>query len=116
VEIPSLSERFTGHIEEIVPFAEPGARTLLVKVGLPQTSHIYAGLFARVAIPAGTRTRILVPETAIARIGQLAFADLVDASGRLERRPVTVGEYREDGMIEILSGLAPGERVLAPTP
>lgn len=113
LEIPSLAERFDGKIQEIVPFAEPGARTLLVKVGLPPDPRIYAGLYARVAIPAGTRTRVLMPQAGVERIGQLTFASVVEASGQVERRPITTGRYRENGLIEVLSGLAPGERVVA---
>jgi len=112
VEVPSLSEKLEGRIEEIVPFAEPGARTLLVKVWLPQDPRLYAGLFARVAIPVGTRARLLVPEAAIEKVGQLDFVTVIDDAKRLERRLVTLGEYRESGRIEVLSGLAEGERVI----
>ena len=116
VEVPALAHRFEGRIEEIVPFAEPGARTLLVKVALPQDPRLYPGLFARVAIPAGTSARLLVPEAAIERVGQLDFVTVVDAADRLARRLVTLGEYRENGRIEVLSGLAAGERVVYPAP
>jgi hypothetical protein len=114
VEVPALAHRFEGRIEEIVPFAEPGARTLLVKVALPQDPRLYPGLFARVAIPAGTSARLLVPEAAIERVGQLDFVTVVDDADRLARRLVTLGEYRENGRIEVLSGLAAGERVVYP--
>lgn len=112
IEVPALPEAFTGTIEEIVPFAEPGARTLLVKVGLPPDSRLNAGMFARVAIPAGERVRLLVPSPAVERIGQLDFVTVVDPNGRLERRLVTLGSYREQGQVEVLSGLAEGERVV----
>lgn len=114
MEIPSLSRRLAGRIEEIVPFAEPGARTLLVKVALPLETGVFAGLFARVAVPAGTRSRLMVPEAAITRVGQLEFATVVDSADQAQRRPVTLGEYRTESRIEILSGLARGERVLVP--
>lgn len=112
VEIPAVDESFEGPIEEIVPFAEPGARTLLVKVALPQDARLYAGLFARVAIPAGSRNRLLVPEAAIERVGQLSFVTVSAPAGRLERRIVSVGAYRDRGKAEVLSGLAAGERVV----
>jgi membrane fusion protein (multidrug efflux system) len=112
LQIPSVARHLDGRIAEIVPFAEPGARTLLVKVALPPDENIYAGLFAQAAIPAGTRTRLLVPRAAIDRIGQLDFATVVDSAGVPERRPVTLGDYRTDGQAEVLSGLAAGERVL----
>jgi len=114
VEIPALGRRVTGTIEEIVPFAEPGARTLLIKVGLPPAPKLFAGLFARMFVPAGERARILVPATAVVRIGQLAFVTVVDGEGRAARRAVTLGDDRIDDRVEVLSGLGDGERVVIP--
>lgn len=111
VEVPALAARFEGPIQEIVPFAEPGARTLLVKVDLPDDPRLYAGLFARVEVPAGERRRLMIPVAAVERIGQLEFVDLLAGEGRAERRLVTTGEVL-DGRVEVLSGLAEGERVL----
>ena len=116
VDLPALGVVFEGRIDEIVPFAERGSRTLLVKVSLPRTSsRLFSGMFARVAIPGGERVRLLVPENAIDRIGQLEFATVVNAGGESERRLVTTGGPSIDGRIEVLSGLAPGERVYLPS-
>lgn len=112
VEVPALSETFDGPIEEIVPFAEPGSRTLLFKVRLPQNSRLNAGMFARVAIPAGQRVRLLVSAGGVERIGQLEFVIVVDEKGRLERRLITTGSYHDGGLVEVLSGLTEGERVI----
>lgn len=115
VEIPALTAIVDGAIDEIVPFAEPGARTLLVKVRLPPADGPIAGMFARVAIPAGVRTRLVVPAAAIERVGQLEFATVATADGRVERRLVTTGETDHDGRVEVLSGLREGERVSTAT-
>ncbi len=111
VEISALAETVDGPIDEIVPFAEAGARTLLIKVGMPSDARLYAGLYARVAIPAGERARILVPAAAVTRIGQLEFVTVIEDAGPA-RRMVTSGERLEDGRLDILSGLAAGERVV----
>lgn len=114
VEVPALGEPVQGRIDEIVPFAEAGSRTLLVKVSLPRSdARLFAGMFARVAIPAGERTRLLVPERAVDRIGQLEYVDVVVGDGA-DRRLVTTGERAEAGRIEVLSGLQAGERVRLP--
>ena len=114
VEIPALGGPVEGRIDEIVPFAERGARTLLVKVSLPPTdARLFAGMFARIAIPAGERRRLIVPESAIERVGQLEFVTVV-ADGRAERRLVTTGEPAGSGGVEVLSGLREGERVRVP--
>lgn len=110
--IDALDETFEGRIEEIVPFAEPGARTLLVKVRLPENARLFAGMFGRLEVPAGEKVQLLVPEAAVTRIGQLAFATIVDGEGRAERRWVTTGRPAENGLIEVLSGLEAEERVL----
>ena len=111
VEISALAETTNGPIDEIVPFAESGARTLLVKIRMPSDARLYAGLYARVAIPAGERARILVPAEAVTRIGQLEFVTVIEDTGAA-RRMVTSGERLDDGRLDILSGLRAGERVV----
>jgi len=111
VEISALQETVTGTIAEIVPYAEPGARTLLVKVRLPGDPRLFAGMFARIAVPAGERTRVLAPADAVTRIGQLEFVTVIE-DGRTARRMVTTAGRTADGRLEILSGLKEGEQVM----
>ena len=110
VEIPALGTPLDGQLDELVPFAEPGARSVLVKVRLPGgDERLFAGMFARVAVPAGERRRLLVPAAAVERIGQLEFVDVVGEGGARERRVVTTGEPAAGERVEILSGLRAGE-------
>jgi RND family efflux transporter MFP subunit len=113
VDVPALGASIEGEIDELVPFAEPGARTMLVKVRLPAgDERLSAGMYARVAVPAAERRRLLAPVAAVERIGQLEFVDVVGEGDVLERRLVTTGEPAEGDRIEILSGLRAGERVV----
>jgi membrane fusion protein (multidrug efflux system) len=114
VWIAALDRTLEGSIAEIVPFAEPGARTLLVKVQLPAEPQLYAGMFGRVEIPAGERSLLVVPAAAVSHIGQLEFAMAVGPDDTLERRLVTTGPADREGRLEVLSGLAAGERLLLP--
>ncbi|WP_158008323.1 efflux RND transporter periplasmic adaptor subunit [Methyloceanibacter methanicus] len=111
VEIPALQDTLSGQIDEIVPYAEPGARTLLVKVRLPSDTAALAGMFARIAVPAGERARLLVPADAVKGIGQLEFVT-VASDGQIGQRMVTTGQLSDDGRREVLSGLKEGERVV----
>ena len=68
------------------------------------------GMFARLRIPAGEREVVLAPIEAIARVGQLASV-IVEDRGEWKRRLVTLGGTPENGLVEVLSGLAGGERI-----
>jgi len=111
IEVSALAETMNGPIDEIVPYAESGARTLLVKVRMPSDVRLYAGLYARVAIPAGEQARLLVPAEAVIRIGQLEFVTAIETTGAVQRM-VTSGKRMDDGRLDILSGLRAGERVV----
>jgi hypothetical protein len=56
---------------------------------------------------------LTVPESSVERVGQLEFVTVVGEDGA-ERRMVTTGPRLEDGLVEVLSGLAAGERVALP--
>lgn len=99
-------------VEEIVPSADPGSRTFLIKALLPKQADLYPGMFARLEIPLGTRPLILVPEAALVRSGQLTFVYVVGENGA-ERRAVRVGPGRS-GSVEVVSGLADGDVVIVP--
>jgi len=117
VEVPALGTSLDGVVDEIVPFAEPGARTLLVKVRVVSPDErLFAGMYARVAVPAGERRLVLVPSAAVHEIGQLSYVDVVTGDRGRERRLVTTGPPQDGDRIEILSGVAPGERVWVPPP
>ena len=81
VEVPAISAALMGEIDEIVPHAEPGARTFLVKVRLPEDARLYAGMFGRVEIPAGEGSWLSVDERAVERIGQLEYVSVVGEDG-----------------------------------
>ena len=110
-EIPAANKTVDGTIDEIVPFAESGARTLLVKVRLPFDPQFIAGMFAKVSLPVGERKFLTIPAQAVERIGQLEFVDVVTNSGMIERRLVTTGNPIGSNYIEILSGLTEDEQV-----
>lgn len=115
IRIDALGSSLEGVVDEIVPFADSGARTLLVKVRLPADERVIAGMYARVAVPAGTRERLLIPAGAVRRVGQLESVVVVTADGRAERRMVTLGRPRPgEARVEVLSGLAEGERIGLP--
>lgn len=110
-EIPAANKKADGIIDEIVPFAESGARTLLVKVRLPSDPQFIAGMFAKVSIPVGEKKILVIPIQAVEHIGQLEYVDVITNTGQIERRLVTTGYATENEYIEVLSGLTENEEV-----
>jgi RND family efflux transporter MFP subunit len=105
-----------GRVAEIARAVDAASHAFLVKVELTPDARLRSGAFARVRFGGETRQALTVPETAILRAGQLPTMFVVTSDGRARRRVIRTGDA-DEGRIEVLAGLAPGERViLAPPP
>lgn len=109
VVITSIGQTLEGTVEEVVPSADPMTRTFLVKVGLPPQKGLYPGMFGRLMVPSAVRQVVVVPGTAVTRVGQLETV-ILKTNGAW--RQVFVKTGRKIGeKVEILSGLDGGETV-----
>ncbi|HYM92384.1 MAG TPA: efflux RND transporter periplasmic adaptor subunit, partial [bacterium] len=103
---------FDGRVEEIRPAADVASRSFGVKIRVPNPQGILRpGMFARGAIVVGVRRDVLqIPEEAVvaATSGPIAF---VARDGRVTRQSVTLGDTH-DGLVEVKSGLAEGDKVV----
>ena len=114
VMLDSLGQTIAARVSEIVPSVDPAARAFTVKIDLPAVAHLRSGVYGRARFSHGTRRIIAVPAAAIAEQGQVQTI-LVVEDGIARTRLVTTGEKR-DVLVEILSGLNGGERVVSPRP
>lgn len=102
----------TGKVVQIVPAADPGSRSFLVKIELPKDLHLRSGLFGRAHFPRGERPALLIPRTAVVERGQLQGIYVLDSEQIAGLHYVTLG--RTSGQqVEILSGLEGGEKIIA---
>jgi multidrug efflux pump subunit AcrA (membrane-fusion protein) len=114
VQIDALRRECHGTVTEIVPESDVSSRSFLVKVSGPCPPDIHSGMFGRLLIPMDPERWLVIPRTAIRRVGQLEIVDVADAGGQtLQRRVVRTGRTR-DNDVEILSGLREGEQVALP--
>ncbi|MEH6581615.1 MAG: efflux RND transporter periplasmic adaptor subunit [Halioglobus sp.] len=111
VEIPSLEKSMTARIEEIVPAADPGSRSFLVKAVLPSDQGLLPGMYARLQVPAGERTRLVIPVDRVAQLGQLDVVWVLESGGSV-RRFVRLGRRVEGTMVEVVAGLEEGDKIL----
>lgn len=114
VRLDTLGQTLSARVSEVVPAVDPASRGFLVKINLPAISGLRSGVFGRAAFEGGVRRLVAVPRTAISQDGQLASA-LVADNNFARTRLVTLGRER-DGQVEVLSGLAAGDRLIFPRP
>ena len=106
--------RFSGRVERINPATEPGTRSFLVYVGIPNSGGLLrGGMFAtgRIAL-ASSQPLPTLPATAVRVEGGQAFVWIVE-DGKLVKRNVVTGA-RDDaaGRVEIKTALPAGAAVL----
>jgi len=111
VSIPAIQKILLGDVVEVSPAADASSRTFLIKLNLPQDGGLRAGQFGRAAVPVGRADSIRVPATAVVQRGQMELV-FVARGGEAGLRLVKTGK-RIGEEVEILSGLAPGEQIIA---
>jgi len=103
------NRRLEGKVREITPMGDPIAKTYRIRIALPDDTPLLIGM----SVEANVITRekpdaLLVPADAVQ--GSTLF---VVEGDRARQRTVEIG-IRGTRMIEILSGVAESERVIAP--
>jgi multidrug efflux pump subunit AcrA (membrane-fusion protein) len=110
LHIPAIGKDLAGTVGEIAPVGDANSRTFLVKIDLPPDAGLRAGLFGRVAVPAGEYRSIFVPNNALRTRGQLEQVFVVE-KGIARLRLVRVGKHLGSD-VELLSGVAVGDSVV----
>jgi RND family efflux transporter MFP subunit len=109
--VDAVDRRYEAVVDEIVPSADPGSRSFLVRVSLKSDPGLYPGMFGRLMIPIGEIDKMYIPQDAVTNVGQLAFVLVKSAQGPA-RRFVRLGERGPGNLITVVSGLNSGEIIL----
>jgi membrane fusion protein (multidrug efflux system) len=104
--------RFAGRIRQISPVVDTGTGTVKVTVeATAPPAEVRPGAFVTIDIVRETRARAtLVPREAVVRELQEAYV-FVARDGAAVRLPIALG-LEENGHIEAVSGIEPGEEVI----
>jgi len=101
-------------VAQIYPMADARRHTIKVKFDLPQGVS-QPGMYARIQIPdisaVAQGSLPTVPATAIRYRGSLPVVYIQNQDDKAELRLIREGNRLENGMVTVLSGLAPGDRV-----
>lgn len=103
---------FRGTISVIDAVINPQTRAVTVRAVLPNSdARLRPGMLLTVSIESAARTVPAVPELAIVGEGDQSFVFVVD--GETARRvPIRTG-LRQNGMVEVVEGLRPGQRIVS---
>jgi len=105
-------ETFRGEVASVDTRVDPVSRTVTARGVLPnREGRLRPGMFLTVTLLREDVRTLVVPEQAIVPDQSRQFVFVVDGEGRVERREVRTGR-RRPGLVEVVSGLDPGERVV----
>lgn len=104
---------FEGEVSYVSPRASEKARTLEVRVRVPNPEGLLRpGLSASVRLDLGeVDGAVFVPTSAVVQTASGPAAWVVDGDGKAQPRPLTLG-LREEERVRVLQGLAVGDRLV----
>jgi RND family efflux transporter MFP subunit len=114
VEIPSLNLNQKSEIREIVPQSHARTRTITIKAPLDAAPGLRPGLYGVMTFTTKPSEVVRIPGDLVKRVGQLETVKVL-TNGDMEVRSVKTGR-RTDDMVDILSGLSPGDKVVVEQP
>ncbi|MCY1414702.1 efflux transporter, RND family, MFP subunit [compost metagenome] len=114
VQVAGMADSVAGTVRLLAPKVDAGTRLGRVRISLAATADVRAGSFASSRIETGTTAAaVVIPLRAV------TFADdggatvmVLDVKGQASVRSVVLGQ-RNSLRVQVSSGLAAGERVVA---
>lgn len=111
-EFPALNKRVQATKVTILPAADALTHTTQVRLDLPPgIEGLYPGMFARAYFAVGKVKKLLIPAAAVAKRSEVNGAYVVGDNGEIRFRQLRLGEATQGDEVEVLAGLAPGEKV-----
>lgn len=112
VEIPSLNKWIQATGITVLPSADTKTHTTLVRVDLPENLRdVTPGIYARAHFTVGKANKLLIPAAAVLRRSEVTAVYVVDNNDRVQLRQIRLGQPAGEGLVEVLTGLNPGEKV-----
>lgn len=113
VELPSLGRVLTASRLTVLPTSDARLLSTVVRADLGDAAAIglLPGTAAKILLPVGLAKKLVMPAAAVLRRGELVGAYVIGAEGRPQLRQIRVGEPVAGGLVEVLAGVADGERV-----
>jgi cobalt-zinc-cadmium efflux system membrane fusion protein len=103
-----------GHISDIGPVLDPNIRTAKVRIEAPNPGILRLGMFVTAILQSKTKSaRAVVPAAAILHLRDRNWVFIPAGDRHFKRVEVNSGNMLSGGKQEILSGIQPGQQVVA---
>jgi RND family efflux transporter MFP subunit len=115
VKITSMPDReFRGNVTYIYPNLDEKTRTARVRLEFENPGYfLKPGMFVSVQIASELDpSALLAPDSAVLRSGEKNTVFIALDGGKFDARTVVLGPEGEHGMIQVLSGLHDGDRIV----
>ena len=103
---------FTGNVSTVDSRLDPASRAVNVRADFPNPDRaLRPGMLLEVRALQAARQALVIPEIAVVQVGRETFVYRVEQDDSVEQVSIRVGG-RHDGKVEILEGLASGDRIV----
>jgi RND family efflux transporter MFP subunit len=97
----------------VFPYADPATHSFKIRVELPEAeTGLQPGMTVKVAFKTGESQNLWIPASALVTRSEVTAVYVVGADNRVALRQVRLG-HRREGEVEVLAGLAKGDRIAA---
>ena len=105
---------FTGKIIYIYPYLDKKARVAKIRMEFSNPNlELKPGMYSNVIVKGRViPDALVIPSEAVIRSGVRNIVFVARGKGKFEPRQVKLGEEGENGLVRVISGLLPGEKVV----
>jgi RND family efflux transporter MFP subunit len=112
LEFPEIALWVDAVRVEVLPTADARSHTVTARLYLPDgLDGVIPGMAARAHFVVGSGTKLTVPPAAVIRRGEVTGVYVLDAQNLPRLRQVRLGEMAGNGELEVLAGVAAGDRL-----
>ncbi len=105
---------YTGKISYIFPYLQTKTRDVIIRVSFDNLEgELKPDMFARIKIDTGSgKTGMFISSQAVIHSGDRQLVFVAKGKGKFTPRQITTGIYLEEGKVQVLTGLTPGENIV----
>lgn len=112
IEFPETGRWVEAVRVELLPSADARTHTVTARLYLPDNADgIVPGMAARAHFVSGRAKKLTLPPAAVLRRGEVTAVYVIDGQNQARLRQVRLGEPVAGGELEVMAGLASGDKV-----